>query len=470
MTKRAIFSINTLVPSDDITEIDYNSRQTLLDADIVIFTPRLDARFDDPTYKGKPRLPEHRSFVEMERIRHWRNEITAAAENGKLVLVFLDEPVFAFRQTDKTATSGAGTKERGAIFVEEICSYDSTPFIKSSSKKEGTKVRLLKGDSILAQYWREFSSYSPYKVELNGDFSETLLKSQSGDRIVGSIKRFGGGGAILFLPPINFILQEDAIEDEDEDEEGWTEAELRLGVKFVSSIRALASAAASDALTPPPDWSLHKHYVMQREATIRGDVSNINEQLNKLEQEKIALQEALEVTGEPRRLLFEKGKPLEEAIADGLVTMGFEAENYNDGESEFDIVFQSPTGQRFLGEAEGRDNKAIDITKFSQLERNLHEDYERNEVEEMAKGVLFGNGYRLRAPEERDEAFTQKCRTAARRTGSALIRTPDMFIPTRYLKEHPEDKIYAEACRKVIEDTDGDIVNFPAPPVAKESN
>ena len=467
VVKRSIFSVNTLVPNDDVTEISYNSTRTLLDADIVLFSPSLDVHFDDPYYKGKQCLSENRSFAELEKIRHWRNEITTAAEIGKMIVVFLEEPISAFRQTDKTETSKTGRNRDITLFVEQICSYDSLPFIQSHSSKAGSKVKLTENGSIIVPYWNEFSPISSYHVELCGDFSEALLKSQSGNRIVGAIKQFESGGAILYLPPINFVIRENMMEEEEEEEEeGWTEDELRLGKKFVTTICALAEAIASNrAITPPPDWSLNDHYQIQKEITIRNKIAKINEQLSHLEQEKIALQEDLWATGGLRRLLFEKGKPLEEAILDSLRTMGFDAMNHSDGESEFDIVFSSPTGKRFLGEAEGRDNKAIDITKFSQMERNLHEDYERDDVDKMAEGALFGNGYRLRAPDERGETFTQKCQTAAKRTGSVLVRTADMFEPTRYLKEHPEDQEYAEACRHTIEDAEGDIVKFPTPPV-----
>ena len=150
--------------------------------------------------------------------------------------------------------------------------------------------------------------------------------------------------------------------------------------------------------------------------------------------------------------------------------MGFQASGFNDGESEFDAVFLTPEGRRFIGETEGRDSKAIGIDKFSQLARNLNEDFDRKEVEEMAQGILFGNGFRLLAPVDRIDPFTEKCRKAVKRTGFALVHTPDMFEPTRYLKEHPEDEDYAEACRRAIADTVGNMVKFPAPPEQEKSN
>ncbi len=142
--------------------------------------------------------------------------------------------------------------------------------------------------------------------------------------------------------------------------------------------------------------------------------------------------------------------------------MGFVANSYRDDESEFDIVFESPEG-RFLGEAEGKDKRAINIDKFSQLERNLQEDFSRKEVDDYAKGVLFGNAFRLTPLEERGEAFTTKCLTAAKRLKVALVRTQDLFGPARYLQScsNPE---YAEACRKVLAQTEGELVRFPEPP------
>jgi hypothetical protein len=58
------------------------------------------------------------------------------------------------------------------------------------------------------------------------------------------------------------------------------------------------------------------------------------------------------------------------------------------------VVFESEEG-RLIGEAEGKDNKAINVDKLRQLSMNIHEDIQREEVTTPAKGVLFGNGYRF---------------------------------------------------------------------------
>ena len=92
-----------------------------------------------------------------------------------------------------------------------------------------------------------------------------------------------------------------------------------------------------------------------------------------------------------KRLLYENGKPLEDAIRITLEMMEFRVEHFENSESEFDVVFESKEG-RLIGEAEGKDNKAINISKLRQLEMNIHEDFERDEVSDMAKGVLIEIG------------------------------------------------------------------------------
>ncbi|MCH8088935.1 MAG: hypothetical protein IH955_02845, partial [Chloroflexi bacterium] len=132
------------------------------------------------------------------------------------------------------------------------------------------------------------------------------------------------------------------------------------------------------------------------------------------------------------------------------------------------VVFKSLEG-RLLGEAEGKDNKPINIDKLRQLEMNILEDFEREVVTEMAKGVLFGNAYRLRPLDERDEYFTEKCTTAANRSGTALVRTPDLFRVAQYLSNRTDER-FAKKCREAILGTKGGIVVFPeVPEVTSES-
>lgn len=464
MASKIIFTINTEVPGNDVVEVEYYSNQTLLDADIILFSPKLPTSYDDEYYMGKPCISEHRSSVALEQSRHWKREIVAAVNAGKLVIIYLDEPEECFRYTGDNSVSGTGRNQKITKHVTQMSSYDSLPNITSHSTITGTKVKVVKEGSIIGSYWNDLSEYSPYRAEVTGNFSEVLLESAVGNRIIGAIQRSVGGGALLFLPPVDFS-KEEFLATDDEGEYVWTSAALQLGKRLVAAIRAVAETISSNKnIQPPPTWALGSEYWLSAESRMQGQIIKLNEKLSRLEADRTKLESELEAASWPRHLLYAKGELLEAAVMDCLILMGFRANKYDDGESEFDAIFSTPEGLRFIGEVEGRDNRAIDIGKFSQLERNIHEDFSREGVGQIAKGVLFGNGHRVTPPTERKGSFTSKCLMAAKRTGYALVRTQDMFKPARYLQEHPRDQIYAEACRKRITDTEGDIVGFPAPP------
>ena len=96
-----------------------------------------------------------------------------------------------------------------------------------------------------------------------------------------------------------------------------------------------------------------------------------------------------------------------------------------------------------------------------QLEVNIHEDFAREEVLSPAKGILFGNAFRLSSPIDRPaEHFTAKCMTAAKRNGTALIRTCDLFEVARALDDS-RDAGFATSCRGAIFNTSGGVVEFP---------
>ncbi|HXO26570.1 MAG TPA: hypothetical protein VOA80_04445, partial [Thermoanaerobaculia bacterium] len=200
----------------------------------------------------------------------------------------------------------------------------------------------------------------------------------------------------------------------------------------------------------------------QQETTLASEIGAVEGEISVLRSKKARLETALVSAGELRRLLYEQGHPLEQAVLEALSLFGFEASTLAEGDSEFDAVFASAEG-RFLGEVEGKDSRAINVDKFSQLERNLHEDFSRDSVETYAKGVLFGNAYRLVPLAERGEFFTKKAIASAKRIQAALVRTPDLFLPAKYLREHP-DESYSCQCRRAILTAEGEIVMFPIPP------
>lgn len=142
--------------------------------------------------------------------------------------------------------------------------------------------------------------------------------------------------------------------------------------------------------------------------------------------------------------------------------MGFDAKGFENSESEFDVVFESAEG-RLIGEAEGKDSKAINIEKLRQLSMNIHEDLQRESVSKPAKPVLFGNGFRLQPLSERGDPFTEKCLSAANSSNTALVSTPDLFPIVQFLL-NKFDAEFAKLCRQTLVSSIGRVV-FPSIPV-----
>jgi hypothetical protein len=353
--------------------------------------------------------------------------------------------------------------------VSSLNSYGALPIKAMARAASGTWIKPATDLKYLAAYWKEFADHSMYEAYLEGQFSDVLLKTRSGERIVGAAIR-KGTGTLLLLPVLNYD-EESFLEDtpaDSDDDFTWTKAGIAFGRRLAAAVTGIAdSIRADNKLTPPPTWALATEYRLREEPEIESQISEKTRLVSQLQEERTALQQKLKEAGVLRGLLYETGRPLEHAVLEGLRLMGFTADRHAEGDSEFDAVFTSPEG-RFLGEAEGKDNRPINIDKFSQLERNLAEDFARQEVEAPAKGVLFGNAHRLKEPGTRPAAFTDKCRKGAERLRVALVRTPDMFRPAQHLKQGG-DGAYAKACREAIFAAEGTEVVFPDPPPAGPS-
>ncbi len=480
MTNKRIISVDCEISGGLSELVGFDSNSSLLDADIVLFNPSItDFRFSYETYQGKPSLNDDRSFRLREATDHWRRELADAFRAGKTIFVFLAELVEVFIDTGRREYSGTGKNRQTTRIVTEFNNYRTLPIEMSVTTSEGKEMMLTRAGAILADYWREFREYSLYKVFIDGEIGQPLIVTKTGAKVVSSlIQHKDSGGMIVLLPYLGMWVESFYEEREvtgagpEDDEDGdaqvefaWTAEGIAFGNKLRNCLLEIdATLSAAIARTPAPDWSKASNYILPRETTFRQELVTVEAELESLEERKSELKNQLLNEGLPRRLLYEKGKPLEAAILHALSLLGFSATPYHDAQSEFDVIFECAEG-RFLGEVEGKDSKPISIEKLRQLEMNLYEDFERDGVSEMAKGVLFGNAYRLKPLDDRGEFFTDKCKTAAVRSGTALVRTPDLFRIVQYLSG-TEDDDFARQCREAILSTSRQIVEFPETPVS----
>jgi hypothetical protein len=160
MAKHRIFTIGFDLPEDDFEAVDFDSDQTLLDADIIFFQPTLGAYTSFENYAGLPLLSDDSSFEIQQRIEHWRTEIVGAVKAGKLVIVYLAKPVECYRYTGTKEFSGTGRSRVTTKIVVPISSYAAIPNVKGATAKTGTEIRLARDAGFIAPYWSEFSTRS----------------------------------------------------------------------------------------------------------------------------------------------------------------------------------------------------------------------------------------------------------------------------------------------------------------------
>lgn len=470
MSKR-ILAIGVDIASDDVTEEDFSSRASLLDWDIVLFRPSIDDWVSHrDQYKGKPCLDDDTSFHVKEASEHWRREIKQAVESGKTVVVFLPPLTEVYIDTGNREYSGTGRNRAATRIVDLFSNYKSLPIDLKPINSNGTSLKLVdKGAEVLAPYWAEFSKYSEYRVLIQNPDHSPMLQTKNGARTAGVlVKSQASGGSLVCLPDLDFYR--DSFFESTDDEKGteWSPEGIQFAARLVTAMVALdAALRAEGEVTPEPAWAADSAYSLGSEHALRSQLLHIETELERVQHQKETIQQQLREAGLMRGLLYEKGKPLERTIIVALKVLGFDASPFREGASEFDVVFTSPEG-RLIGEAEGKDSKAVNVDKLRQLAMNLHEDLQREEVTSPAKGVLFGNAFRLTPPTERSsDSFTEKCILAAKSNGTALIATSQLFYAAQYLTrtDAPE---YAEACRTVLLNGIG-VVSLPPPPENESS-
>ncbi|TKT71894.1 hypothetical protein YH63_010955 [Afipia massiliensis] len=304
-------------------------------------------------------------------------------------------------------------------------------------------------------------AHSQYVVTFEaGKTTPLLTTSDNNTTIAASVQTKGN---FIFIPdfiyPDGFDDEGEAESDTD-GEEDWTKVARSFAAKFEAALVQIDNECRNTSeKTSEPDWVTSDVFRLPAEDALEKRISEISNEIANLQTEHDKQLDELDQYKELKSLLYDQGKSLEAIVRAALTELGFEVSALSDGESEFDVIFTAD-GNRFLGEIEGKDGKAINIDKMSQLERNISEDFERDEVSEHALGVLFGNAFRLKPLEERGDFFTAKVATAAQRNGARLVRTTDLFFAVKAVRENPSPELKA-VFRHAIFEQAGSVVQFP---------
>jgi hypothetical protein len=444
---KSIVTINTGLPTVENT-MDYFSGESLQDYDIAVFDPQWP-------WVGRIEMSDGSSIMSLngtEKIQsamvHWATEMKHALAAGKTVFIILNEHKTDFGTSGSTYVKGSRTYN-----TFEISNYDSLPL--------KIKVRNAKGQQILAAdpayrgMLETIKKIARYKVIVDPQIGKKILSTKDGLQIGAVVKIDDRPGNIVLLPFFDlFLLNEEGRDD-------WTDEDIKHSRAIVNQLLAVdKTLGQNDGRTPPPNW-IETVAKPKEILDIEFSISKIDAKIQSLNGSKETAIRTKEDLLEFSHLLYENGKSLEAAIERSLKLIGYKTENFRSGDLEIDHVITSPEGIRMIGESEGKDTTAIDISKFRQLESNINEDFQREDVSVPAKGVLFGNGFRFTRPDKREMQFSQKCLINAKRLGTALVCTTDLYNAIVSVLNNPQDEAFKKACRDAIENAIGEVVEFP---------
>lgn len=456
---RRILTIEYELPGFSESYEKYNSKKSLLDSDIVIFRPHINFHLCEH-YREK-RICD-KVYLEnfREAVKHWNSEIREYLKAGRVLFVILDKLDQFYIRTSPSRYSENDMSRRTTDILIGGSNYDLLSKSKIIMNSVGDGI--LCKNKVFGEFFNNFKSRLSYRVYLKSESIEPGFTTKYGDKVIGGIENIGNG-KIVYLPMLNFKVK-DFIGKNEDDKLDLNKEEIKCSEIFIKNLVSIEKLIlCKETKSIQPNWLENEEFELINVQKNKSIIDRLNQQINDLIKKSDLLKNEIKKENELKDLLFETGKPLENAVIKGLTILGYEAENYNDGELELDQIIISPEKNRFIGECEGKDNKAIEINKLRQLADLINEDFDKNDVPQEAYGLLIGNPQRVLIPSARTLSFTNKCKSAANRRNIGLILTSDLFRVCKYIIDK-KDSNFKRECRDAIKNGLGGIIKFPKIP------
>ena len=465
-TNKQILTIGYEIPGENDNYVSFEESLSLMDADILLISPDSLKPWGDwvsftSSDGGCYNVETSKRYK--QKMTHLKKEIEDHLKSGKNVYIFLTQ-----EEKISLANSVSSTRKDQHTYNTELYSnYNFLPINIGKLTSASGKNVIFSGLPIFREFYNKFKNNLEYELYIeNPNEGQVVFTGKDKTKILGAIYKHGPGHLVT-LPTLTFNekdFTELKVDEDGKEKEFWNKKGLLFGNIFVKYLLEIDNNLTYELeKTPTPEWASKEQFIGKKERSLNDSINSNKEKIEIIKRKNEKLEIELKEEENLKDLLYEQGKPLENAVIKALKILGYEANNYNDGNLEMDQVILSPEKNRYIGECEGKDNKDINITKFRQLIDELNADFARDEVKEKAFGILFGNAERLKEPEKRKLDFTAKCKTGAEREKIALVKTIDLFEVAKYLNEN-ENENFSKDCRDAIHKGLGKIVVFPPLP------
>lgn len=411
------------------TFTDFKKEETLLDGDIILFSPLSLAeqwRTIDTDNEGYKTIYANSPFAVrlLSQIRRKRDELEILSQKKTIVVTLLDDLSYIRvrkSEYDNKFVSNLSFLPFGIELIES-----------SFNHGKGSKVIKSSKSSIFDNFYKAYSNDLTYFCYFNeemftGEYVSAF--SNSVNKTVGFIRQYYNS-LYAFLPVPN---------------------DLKEPKKFLGSlIEAFKLYTNNLETSTPPSWL--DNFILPSENSIENELDSIRSEIDILRSKEQEIMRDLNNVTKFKELLYEQGAPLELIVEDAFKLIGFQTEKRKESDIEHDIIISAPEG-RAIVEVEGKDNAAININKLDQLSRVIDEDFTISNL--YPDGILVGNHYRKTDPPERKDAFTDKVKISANRKNIILLNTFEIYKVIEYVLKEGKDEISKANIRREILNSKG---------------
>lgn len=409
---KSIVSVGLYIDDPRVVNCEFCKLGTLADGDVVLYQPFF--------------LQNWSLQQKNDIIRHWKNELAEAYNAGKTIIIYMPHPRQKYWDLER------GEKD---LFYHLPVSF-GFPY----TPKESQKITIEDNADFLKEYWNLVGGVSKSLLTFDklANGAKRILSPYTGDKAIGVLSQSEDKKLrnVLFLPPFKN-----------------KDGKIQVSHKDITTEVCSAIIGMDQNLKKPknkskkeekiPEWA--SEIKLPKEDEFETKLEEVESSIQKLEEQKSKIEQEKQDYTKIKGLLYGGGHSLEELVRDVLKKLGFEnVRSMRVEEFEVDVVFEYE-GKIFIGEVEGKDNRAIDKDKASQLVTTFAEFSKHQEDCVPVRGFLFGNGYRLTSPEKREIGFTEGAIKIAKTLNCVLIETKDLYEIAKTIQEGADE----EYCKKI---------------------
>ncbi len=390
--------------------VDFNSRRTFVDYDIVIWDPMILLHTYNPEYP-RHNLMDATSYARLQRdLKQHFEEFDHMMQQGKLVVIFVPAP-WSF-QYDHAGSSGRGARSSGTI-LELLPVLDGLQTVGS----EGDTLEVKTGMLPLKEFGEAIQSWVSYRAFFSETPGKPFMFTTAGKPAATLVAK--DNGYFVFAP---FLQISGNYPSQQSD---------RIFDACEALITALPSRRQTFSL---PKWA--DEYKLLKEVDVQNHLGELQKKIASL-QEKIDASNLEQQSIDRQKTVFAggTGQLLVDEVKILLEQIGFTVEHGPEGRDDLILKY----GERpCVAEVKGV-TKSAGEGDAAQLQKWIS-GYHAEHGEEP-KGLLIINAYKDIPLQERTQpAFPDQMLDFAKRMRQCLITTTQILELALYAREKPDQK------------------------------